>query len=630
MTAHKAIERSRELLSKYPELFSGKFTTQFVYTLEGDSNAIESMPGDTFSVPKNFKKFENFEKICITRKPRELQKPQTYRSSRHNVLHHNRHTFPKSPSDLPPIRFNNFFQAGRCVAAGHAVGSEAAPLAAKLPAGEFDIVALSETWLHQDVLSSELFPSEYEVYRNDRNFAMADLSTGGGVLLDMVACKCTTSSHTTLYVLTLYVPPSTSIEVFELLFEYLEQADFLQSKHVVIMGDFNVPNFVNQLNADSKTFVINNFMNFFDFHQLNNILNSHHRLLDLIISNVACKVVHDNAPLLREDAYHPALIINLYDLSSKESVILPNDNKCYNFKKANYPELYNTILETDWSYLINLDDINDAVHEFYRKLYEIFDAHVPLYRNFKHKYPHWYNSIIIKNIKKKAKALKKYKRTHNNIYLEEFKTLRSTIKEQVRAAYDNYISEIQSDISHAPKQFWSFIHSKNRTSRIPGEMTYENILVNDPQNIVNTFGNFFNSVFTVSNDNFTPSETYRTDGIYPARGIAYTLLINRFDIVSLDLRRRCALLTFLYKILHNQINCPELLAQLNFYVPRLCTRNNLTFYCTAPRTNMLLKSPIYVMCDNYNKLCHICDINFCNVKELIQKAIQWLDDDVFT
>ncbi|KAJ8974930.1 hypothetical protein NQ317_005399 [Molorchus minor] len=35
-------------------------------------------------------------------------------------------TFPRSPNERPPIRFNNFFQAGRCVAAGHAVGSEAA------------------------------------------------------------------------------------------------------------------------------------------------------------------------------------------------------------------------------------------------------------------------------------------------------------------------------------------------------------------------------------------------------------------------------------------------------------------------------------------------------------------------
>lgn len=124
--------------------------------------------------------------------------------------------------------------------------------------------------------------------------------------------------------------------------------------------------------------------------------------------------------------------------------------------------------------------------------------------------------------------------------------------------------------------------------------------------------------------------SYKVDGIYPVRGVPYIPLINRFELVSLDLRRKCAFLTFLYKLLHNQIDSPELLGQLNFSVPRLSNRHNLTFYCNTPRTNMLLKSPVYVMCSNFNKLCHVCDIHFCSLRELIHIAVQYLDEELFT
>ena len=81
--------------------------------------------------------------------------------------------------------------------------------------------------------------------------------------------------------------------------------------------------------------------------------------------------------------------------------------------------------------------------------------------------------------------------------------------------------------------------------------------------------------------------------------------------------------------MHNIIDSPELLVQLHFFVPRLANRHNLTFYFNTPRTNMLRKSPVYVMCGNFNKLCHLCDINFCSLKELIQIAVHHLDDELF-
>lgn len=116
---------------------------------------------------------------------------------------------------------------------------------------------------------------------------------------------------------------------------------------------------------------------------------------------------------------------------------------------------------------------------------------------------------------------------------------------------------------------------------------------------------------------------FKVDGEYPARGIDYDHLTERFGISSLEIRRKCASLTFLYKLLHQRIDCPDLLAQINFYTPRLQSRQNIFFHNNRARTNILLRSPINVMCNNFNQMCHLCDINTCTLKELTQEAVNF-------
>lgn len=49
---------------------------------------------------------------------------------------------------------------------------------------EFDIIVLSETWLRNDILDSELFNNDYFVYRRDRESSgFHSKKTGGGVLI---------------------------------------------------------------------------------------------------------------------------------------------------------------------------------------------------------------------------------------------------------------------------------------------------------------------------------------------------------------------------------------------------------------------------------------------------------------
>lgn len=101
---------------------------------------------------------------------------------------------------------------------------------------------------------------------------------------------------------------------------------------------------------------------------------------------------------------------------------------------------------------------------------------------------------------------------------------------------------------------------------------------------------------------------YKLDGAYPEQGTDNNTLLARFELLSLDNRRTYNSCLFAYKLVNHLIDCPELLAQLNFRIPQQNTRNELCFYPPTPRLNTMIKSPIYSMCNNFNQFCSTSDI----------------------
>ena len=116
--------------------------------------------------------------------------------------------------------------------------------------------------------------------------------------------------------------------------------------------------------------------------------------------------------------------------------------------------------------------------------------------------------------------------------------------------------------------------------------------------------------------------SYCLDGHYPERGSDHRNLLQRFGFRTLEVRRKVALVKFLYKLLHNKIDCPELLHYINFLVPRCNARKSLTFYSSHVRTNVLLKSPIMLMTGVCNSVSQDCDVyadSFTRILKVIYK-----------
>ncbi|XP_063921238.1 uncharacterized protein LOC135136039 [Zophobas morio] len=238
--------------------------------------------------------------------------------------------------------------------------------------------------------------------------------------------------------------------------------------------------------------------NFNNLQQFNTVVNRYGRLLDLIYSNLECSVENAICPLVDEDFHHPALELNLNFQSGKppSSFRMNNSVSNYNFKKANFPLLYELITNADWSFLENINNVNLACKKFYDKLYSLFDLSVPksIYRDRRY-YPPWFSSEIISNLRLKWSTYKQHKKLRSDQSYHLFNTQRAKCKKLIKEAHNHYLSSIENSIINDPSKFWAYIQNKKGSTRIPGVMCYNNEEISNPADIVNAFGNYFHSVF---------------------------------------------------------------------------------------------------------------------------------------
>lgn len=383
----------------------------------------------------------------------------------------------------------------------------------------FNIIILSETWLTDAVNSTELFPNVYNVVRADRNFKKVNRSKGGGVLIaisneiiyspvdcssindavpliDLLVVNCCIGNFH-FYICTVYIPPDVPFDQFETFLLHLEL--ILHNKLVLLIGDFNLPNFYNSDINCAKSTSLRIFCSSLELHQYNFIYNTNNRLLDLAFSNINDDtiVLSADSHLVSLDSHHPALDISV-KLNKTSPTNFPSFNDArYNFRKGDYVSLYNELFTTDWSFLENHLDVNVAVQSFYETLYNILDKHVPKYR-FKSSrtFPFWFTANIKLSLKRKNRVRLKWLKTRNSMDLKQYKQIRATTKTLIREAYNKYLNDIQTKLKSQPADLWNFANSKRGVSRIPGKLNDNNCVYTTPKEIVDAFAQSFSRFFS--------------------------------------------------------------------------------------------------------------------------------------
>ena len=386
-----------------------------------------------------------------------------------------------------------------------------------------DCIIVTETWLDSSVFSAELFPSTYIVLRSDRRFQLVNRSKGGGVvlaisdkyvrqavdasvitdaipLIDIVVCKCSISG-VSFYLVGVYLVPDLPLSDVVLFLELLESLLF--GFPVIFIGDFNFPGFSDcdtvQTNC-SKLDVFVNFCQFMNFRQHNNIANGNGRLLDLVLSNderVTASVSRECFPLVPEDDHHPALNVVLEISAALNGVRFPTtQSDRYNFRLANYHDLYESFFYIDWAFLDSIPDVDTALKMFYDRIYETLDQHVPKTANRACGYPRWFTAEIRQYLKTKEYYRRRWIRTGRSYYRCEYVRLRAVCKSKISQSHRLFTMRAEDNIRSDPSRFWGYVSSCRDESRIPAVMFASGNACEDPSEIVNGFAREFSSVFS--------------------------------------------------------------------------------------------------------------------------------------
>jgi hypothetical protein len=210
-------------------------------------------------------------------------------------------------------------------------------------------------------------------------------------------------------------------------------------------------------------------------------------MLDLVLSNIQLTVEKCDDPLVRCDIHHPALEINAIDLHFSKANSLHSHK---NFYKADYNAINREISAYNWSIVFNeCSNVNEMLDVFYSVVYELINNYVPLKKKKSHKFPHFY-----RNTSKKLFSLKQKKHKKDRRFYE---FLRSAFKESVKRDYNDYIDQLEHNLSGNDVQpFWNHVRqSRSNKSSFPSEMYLNNRRSSNDNGNAELFADHFESVF---------------------------------------------------------------------------------------------------------------------------------------
>lgn len=401
----------------------------------------------------------------------------------------------------------------------------------------YDIIVLTETWLNESILDSEIFCSEYSIYRCDRNIKNSNCTNGGGVLIAVrasyfsqvcelpmfedieIICVKAFLNNKDVKVCCLYIPPNSSDSVYLRYSTAIsETCKFEDDSSIFVLGDFNMPNISWSVDPEGGSFLIPSWNNVIDessrnmiescllesLHQINHAKNSRDRSLDLVFVNCHefCELKAADDALFRPSTHHIPLEVSFYIENPKRYYDLSNgQDSSWDFGHTNFNSLSQVIQMKDWSVVWKDLNVESACNTFYSTLYECVLQCVSMKTRILKAGPPWYTSELrsLRNIV--SRFHRKHKNSQCNSDYLLFSKARSNFNHLNTACYKNYSIMVQHEIRSNPRKFWNFVDAKRKIKSYPTVMTYLNDSSDDASCIREMFKKFFQNVYKRPNLN---------------------------------------------------------------------------------------------------------------------------------
>lgn len=360
---------------------------------------------------------------------------------------------------------------------------------------DFDVIALSETWLTPDLPSTLIAVPQYTITRSDRptrggglcflvrnniSFKLVNTDFILNKTLEQLWINCKVNKIN-LFVGALYKPPLTSATSFSELETVLSNI-YPRADQIIVMGDTNV----DFIKPNCQTELLKSVLDTFNLTQVidqpTRITDTSSTLIDIIcISNDVKVIQSDTLDLLKMSDHRMVWCeVDLQVLKSKPQLYTYRDFWNFNINEFSYDATY-----IDWKKVEHMPDINEKVNFFSDAVTTLFDIHAPCKTVVsRQKSPVYITDTIKFMINLKDKAYKKYRKTKSDPEYQYYKDLRNyvtlAIKNEKLAYFNHKFNLHKND----PKKLWKLFAVNNIHNKPMNEISPE-LLVAD------TINNFF-------------------------------------------------------------------------------------------------------------------------------------------
>lgn len=371
-----------------------------------------------------------------------------------------------------------------------------------------DIIGITESWTHKDILDSEIALDGYNLFRRDRTE-----TRGGGVLLyvrsditavvndnitnelnsESIWCSITTRERQ-LIIGNCYNSPSASMEEQQNLHAAIREA----SKHqALIMGDFNHGS-INweTLHSDRDDAPFLDLIGDCFMTQHVDKPTRGEAILDLVITTEPGMV--ENLTIEEHFGSSDHNIV-IWDLIS-ETELITNNVMIHDFKKANFDKMRREVDQVDWGKCFEAKSTNGKWCIFKNTILKAMKEFIPMKLKKVRNKPKWLTRYAQNAQNKKHKLWKRYRSTKNQEDYMTYKAAQNIATRELRLARKNFEKKLADNIKTDPKSFYSYTRSKMRTKDKVGPLIdADGHVITDDKIAASQLNSFFTSVFTNEN-----------------------------------------------------------------------------------------------------------------------------------
>lgn len=374
-----------------------------------------------------------------------------------------------------------------------------------------DVICVVETWLAEEINSSEISLANYQLFRLDRN------RHGGGVLMyirnNLVARVLLCGPHNlellvvsisnsvnTFCIGTFYRPPGSLCTTMDYLCTSLASIDLSRFSNFVLIGDFNI-------NYEDPHHPL--------YHQLQSVVQSFSlsqvvpdpthttasgtaTLIDLaLLSNpellLKCDVIPplSNSSQWGTDSDHCGVNLQLrWRCGGQHAKTFPRP--IWRYAQADFPKACQLIDDFEWDSIFDESSVNESVKNWERKFLQIMDECIPKGILPKKRNLPWLTKNLVRAMRKRNFFFRRAKKSGLSTHFQQYRNMRNKTVTMMRNAKKSFFSSLcMAD----KKKFWKTMKLLRKDQSTIPFLSYNDMTAQDDSGKANMLNEFFSECF---------------------------------------------------------------------------------------------------------------------------------------